>query len=95
MNSGDPLRPHSSFLLIRLTDITASIWRASRRLYQLQSFQARMPVPADDNVIVDLDTEAARDLDNSFRHLNVGARRCRIASDYEPHLVCGDLAVFF
>jgi hypothetical protein len=54
-----------------------------------------MPVTADINVIVDLDTEAARDFDNSFLHLNVGARRCRIASDCEPNLICGDLAVFF
>jgi hypothetical protein len=39
-----------------------------------------VPVAADDDVVMNLDTEAARYLDNPFRHLDIGARRRRIAS---------------
>jgi hypothetical protein len=37
-------------------------------------------VLADDDVVVDFDAEAARNLDYPFRHFNIGARRCRVAS---------------
>jgi hypothetical protein len=33
-----------------------------------------MPVPADDDVIMNLDTEAARDLNDPFRHFSISAR---------------------
>jgi hypothetical protein len=37
-------------------------------------------VSTNDDVIVHLNTEATRGLDNSLRHFNIGLRRRRIAS---------------
>jgi hypothetical protein len=39
-----------------------------------------MAIPADDDVVVHLDAEPARDLDDLPGHVDVGARRCRVAS---------------
>ena len=39
----------------------------------LQRLEARVPVFADDEVIVHGDAESARDLDDRLRHLDVGA----------------------
>ena len=46
---------------------------------QLQRLQARVSVLADDEVVVHRDAERACDLHDRLRHLDVGARRCRIA----------------
>jgi hypothetical protein len=54
-------------------------------LNQLQSLEARMPVPADNQMIVHLDAEPARDLDDLPGHLDVGARRCRVSSGTIVH----------
>jgi hypothetical protein len=48
-------------------------------LDQLQPLQAGVPVLADDDVVVDGDAERLRHLDDRLRHLDVGARRRRIA----------------
>ena len=47
---------------------------------QLQRLQARVAVLADDEVVVHRDAERARDLDDRLRHLDVGARRRRVAT---------------
>lgn len=53
---------------------------------------------ADDDVIVDFDPERAGDIDDRLRHLNVGARRRRIArrmirsQRYRPKIPCSMLA---
>jgi hypothetical protein len=39
-----------------------------------------MAVPINDDVVMDVDAEAARDFNNPLRHFDVGARRCRVAS---------------
>ena len=41
--------------------------------------KARVPVAADDQVVVDGDAERLADLDDRLRHLDVGARRRRVA----------------
>src|SRR5215475_5921645 len=46
---------------------------------QLQPLQARVPVLADDDVVVHGDAERLRHLDDRLRHLDVGARRRRVA----------------
>ena len=43
------------------------------RLNQLQPLQTRMPVLADDDVIVHRDAERFCDVDDLLRHLDVGA----------------------
>ena len=45
----------------------------------LQRLEARVPVLADDEMVVHRDAEGARDLDDRLRHLDVGARGGRIA----------------
>ena len=45
----------------------------------LQRLETRMPVLADNEMVVHRDTEGARDLHNRLRHLDVGARGGRIA----------------
>jgi len=49
------------------------------RLNQPESLQTRMPVPADDDVVVQRNAERLGDLLNLLRHLDVGARRRRVA----------------
>src|SRR5712692_3410272 len=49
-------------------------------LDQLQALHARVPVAADDDVIVYGNAQWFRDLDNHPRHLDVRARRCRVSS---------------
>ena len=51
----------------------------TENLDQLQSLQARMPVLADDDVIVHGDAERACDVGNLLGHLDVGVRLRRIA----------------
>src|SRR6266704_2842793 len=46
---------------------------------QLQRLETRVPLLADDDVVVHGDTERARDLDDRLRHRNVGARGRRVA----------------
>jgi hypothetical protein len=50
-----------------------------RELHQLQRLQTRMPVLADDEMVVHGNAERARDLDDRPRHLDVGARGGRVA----------------
>ena len=47
-------------------------------LNQLQPPQARVPLLADDEVIVHGDAERLRHLDDLLGHLDVRARRCRV-----------------
>ena len=49
------------------------------RLDQPQPLQARVPVLADDDVVVHGNAERARDIDDRFCHLDVGLRRRRVA----------------
>src|SRR4051812_3372080 len=46
---------------------------------QLQPLQTRMPVLADDNMVVHGDAERGGDLDDRFGHVDVGLRGCGIA----------------
>src|SRR3981189_986134 len=57
-------------------------WRGSN---MLQRLEARMPVLADNEMVVHRDTEGARDLHNRLRHLDVGARGGRIARGMVVH----------
>jgi hypothetical protein len=50
-----------------------------RQLDQLQPLQAGVSVLADDDVIVHGNAERLRHRDYLLRHLDIGARRCRIA----------------
>jgi hypothetical protein len=47
---------------------------------QLQRLQARVAVLSHDEVVVHRDAERACDLDDRLRHLDVGARRRRVAT---------------
>ena len=47
---------------------------------QLQRLEARVAVLADNEMVVHCDTERARDLHDRLRHLDVGARRRRVAT---------------
>jgi hypothetical protein len=53
--------------------------RLPQASYQPQPLQTRMPVLADDDVIVHRDAERRCDVDDRRGHLNIGLRRCRIA----------------
>ena len=53
--------------------------------HQLERLEARMPVLADNEMVVHGDAERARDLDNRLRHLDVGARRGGIAGGMVVH----------
>ena len=55
------------------------------RLDQPQSLEARVPFLADDDVVVHGNAERARHLDDRLRHLDVGARRRRIAGRMVVH----------
>ena len=54
-------------------------------LDQLQPLQARVPVFADDDVVVHGDAERTRHLDDRPRHLDVGARRRRVSGRMVVH----------
>src|ERR1700694_3460912 len=56
-----------------------------RRSNQLQPLQARMPVLADDDVIVHGDAERAGDVDDRAGHLDIRLRRRRIAGGVVVH----------
>src|SRR2546427_8928465 len=61
--------------------IAISVFNAgSPRLDQPQPLQARMPVLADNDVVVHGNAERGRDVDDRFRHLDVGLRRRRVAT---------------
>ncbi len=49
------------------------------RLHQFHALEAGMPVLADDDVVMHGDPERLGDVDDRFRHLDVGLRRRRIA----------------
>jgi hypothetical protein len=49
------------------------------RSNQLQPLQAGMPFLADDDVIAHGDAERGSYRDDLLRHLDVGARRCRVS----------------
>ena len=49
------------------------------RLNQFHALEAGMPVLADDDVVMHGDPERLGDVDDRFRHLDVGLRRRRIA----------------
>ena len=51
----------------------------SAELDQLQPLQARVPVLANNDVIVHRNPEWPGDVDDRLGHVDVGARRCRIA----------------
>ena len=53
--------------------------------HQLHALQAGMAVFADDDVIVHRNAERAGDVDDRFRHLDVGGRRCRVAGGKIVH----------
>ena len=44
-----------------------------------------MPVLADNDVIVHGDAERGGDVDDRFRHLDIGLRRCRVAGGVIVH----------
>ncbi|MGX1318775.1 hypothetical protein AB7M17_002228 [Bradyrhizobium sp. USDA 377] len=54
-------------------------------LYQSHPPQTRMPASADDNVIVHGDSERFCDVDDRFRHLDVGLRGRGIAGGVVVH----------
>ena len=63
-----------------------------RSLNQPQAFQARMPVLADDDVVVHRYSKWAGDADDRFGHLDVGLRGRGIAAGvvvHEDHGGCG------
>src|SRR5882724_10844947 len=78
--------------LRRLTDglPQTTVWGLSRsgaikRLrpttsHQLQPLQARMPVLADDDVIMYRNPERPSDVDDRLGHVDIGARRRRVAA---------------
>jgi hypothetical protein len=53
--------------------------RAELRLNQPQSLQARMTIPADDDVVVHRNPERLRHVDDLQRHGDVSLRRRRVA----------------
>ena len=54
-------------------------YRNAARLHQFHALEAGMPVLADDDVVMHGDPERLGDVDDRFRHLDVGLRRRRIA----------------
>src|SRR5258705_13193756 len=52
---------------------------------QLHPLQTRMPVLADDDVIVHGNAERGGDLDNRLGHMDIGLRRCWIAGGMVVH----------
>ena len=62
--------------------ISASI---ASRSYQLQPLETGLAFFADDDVIVHQNTERLRHDDNPLRHLDVGARRRRVAGKMIVH----------
>ena len=55
------------------------------RLYQPQPLEARVPVLADDDVVVHRDAERLRHIDDRLGHVDVGARGRRIAGGMIVH----------
>jgi hypothetical protein len=53
--------------------------RAELQLNQPQSLQARMTIPADDDVVVHRNPERLRHVDDLQRHGDVSLRRRRVA----------------
>jgi hypothetical protein len=58
------------------SELRRQLRRASNQLHPLE---ARMPLLSDDDVVVHGNAERARDGDDLLRHLDVGARRRRVA----------------
>jgi hypothetical protein len=63
----------------------ATIEATSVRSDQLQPFQTRMPVLADDDVVVHGNAERCGDLDDRFGHLDIGLRGRGIAGGVVVH----------
>jgi hypothetical protein len=59
--------------------------RFARASHQLQPLQTRVPVLADDDVVVHGNAERLCDLDNRLGHVDVGLRRRRIAGGVVVH----------
>ena len=59
--------------------------RLSTRSNQLQPLEARVAFLADDDVVVHGNAERLGDLDDRLRHLDVGARRRRVAGGMVVH----------
>src|SRR5262245_15067969 len=53
--------------------------------HQLQRLETRVPILADDEVVMHGDAERARDLDDCPRHVDIGARRGGIAGGMIVH----------
>lgn len=53
--------------------------------HQPHALEAAMPVLADDDVIMHGDPERLGDVDDGFRHLDVGLRRRRVAGGMVVH----------
>jgi hypothetical protein len=53
--------------------------------HQPQSLQTRMPIPADNNVVVHCDAKRPRDVDDRFCHQDIGLRRRRVAGGVVVH----------
>ena len=56
-----------------------------QELNQLQRLQARVAVPADDDVVVHGDAERLGDIDDRLRHVDIGARGRWIAARMIVH----------
>jgi hypothetical protein len=67
--------------MCRVYDTAGSVTRFLRDLesHQLQRLETRMPVAADDEVVVHRNAQWPRDLDDRPRHVDVGARGGGIA----------------
>src|SRR5262245_65690206 len=66
----------------RPTNDTLSVFG---KLQQLELAETGVAAAADDDVVVHRDAERARDLDQGLRHLDVGARRRRVARRVVVH----------
>jgi hypothetical protein len=70
--------------MCRVYDTAGSVTRFLRDLesHQLQRLETRMPVAADDEVVVHRNAQWPRDLDDRPRHVDVGARGGGIAEGW-------------
>jgi hypothetical protein len=65
---------------------------AGDELDQLHPLQARMPVLADDDVVVHGNAEWGGDLDDRLGHVDVGLRGCRVAGGMVVYQTTGRLS---
>lgn len=72
----DPANPAQGLREIcveRINSNRAVVLTHAASSHQLQSLQAGVPVLADDDVVVHLDAEVARHVDDLFGHVDIGA----------------------